>query len=555
MRNFRNYGDGVLRKLRGLVVVAVMTVCSVIAVAGPASASPTITRFQGLDRYATSAAIVDANYHPGVPVAYVATGLNFPDALAGGAAAANAGGPLLLVRPTDVPPAIAAELVRLKPGRIVVLGGVLAVGPAVASALQAYTTGTVTRVAGADRYQTAATLAAGFATGSRVYIATGVNFPDALAATAAAAAQHAAILLTDPLTLPPATAQALATLAPSSITIVGAAGAVSANVEQQLAAYSPTVTRISGADRYATAAAIAAAAFPAAKAIYIAAGGGFADALTGGPAAGASGQPLLLAAPTCLPAPTAAEVSTLAPTTVTLLGGTAALGTGVETLTTCASAPPPPAVVVPAGAPYLTFSATLTEGGAGTGYSAYINAHDANANAISVGIQTDSFSPQSHGVPYYIWERVQGGHFTYQYLAPASNTAMPVTLAWWQGAETAVFYAGSTPIANVPVQLNPRLFFGIEGDARISGDSVNDTISNAHVTVGTSCPTYCGLNGAWNTSSFNTFGLAAHNTNALPQNGANFTVTGTVTGLAAGHDWDSDVVSGIGMIAQYWAGQ
>jgi putative cell wall-binding protein len=555
MRNFGDSGDGMLRKIRGLAVVAVTAVCSVIAVAGTASASPTVIRFQGADRYATSAAIVDANYAPGVPVAYVATGLNFPDALAGGAAAANAGGPLLLVRPTDIPSSVATELTRLKPGRIVVLGGVLAVGASVATALQAYTTGTVTRVAGADRYQTAASLAAGFATGSRVYIATGVNFPDALAATAAAAAQHAAILLTDPFTLPTATAQALSTLAPSSITIVGATGAVSANVAQQLNAYSSTVTRISGADRYATAAAIAASAFPAAKAIYLAAGGGFADALTGGPAAGASGQPLLLAAPTCLPAPTASEVSTLAPTAVTLLGGTAALSTGVETLTTCAAAPPPPTVDVPAGAPYLTFSATLTEGGAGTGYSAYINAHDANANAISVGIQTDSFSPQSHGVPSYIWERVQGGHFTYAYLGPASNTALPVTLKWWQGAETAVFYAGTTAIASVPVQLNPRLFFGIEGDARINGDSVNDTISNTQITVGTSCPTYCGLNGAWNTASFGSYGLAAHNTNGQPQNGANFAVTGTVAGLPAGHDWDSDVVSGIGMIAQYWAGQ
>ena len=26
--------------------------------------------------------------------------------------------------------------------------------------------------------------------------------------------------------------------------------------------------------------------------------------------------------------------------------------------------------------------------------------------------------------------------------------ALPVTLAWWQGSQTAVFYAGSTPIAN-----------------------------------------------------------------------------------------------------------
>src|SRR5205085_7224836 len=113
------------------------------------------------------------------------TGLNFPEAPAGGAAAANGGGPLLLVQPDMIPAPVVTELQRLKPGRIVVLGGLRAVSAAVASALQGYTTGTVSRVAGADRYQTAATLAASFATGSPVYLATGINFPDALAATAA----------------------------------------------------------------------------------------------------------------------------------------------------------------------------------------------------------------------------------------------------------------------------------------------------------------------------------------------------------------------------------
>jgi putative cell wall-binding protein len=339
-----------MRKVSALACAAAAS-GSLLFTAGSASAAPTVTRYQGADRYATSAAIVDASYSPGVPVAYIATGLNFPDALAGGAAAANEGGPLLLVQPDAIPAPVATELQRLTPGRIVVLGGLQAVNDAVASALQSYTSGTVTRIAGADRYQTAASLAATFPTGSPVYVATGANFPDALAATAAAAVQHAAILLTDPANLPPATAAELAALQPSSITIVGAAGAVSAAVAQQLAPYSATVTRISGADRYATAAAIAASAFPAATGIFLAAGGGFADALTGGPAAGLLGEPLLLAAPSCLPTATAAEVSALAPSTVTLLGGTAALGAGVEALTTCPVAPVP----TPAPAPAITF--------------------------------------------------------------------------------------------------------------------------------------------------------------------------------------------------------
>ena len=212
-------------------------------------------------------------------------------------------------------------------------------------------------------------------------------------------------------------------------------------------------------------------------------------------------------------------------------------------------------VIIPAGNPYFTYSATMTEQGGGTGHSAYINAHDVNSNAVAVGIQTDTASPESNGQPYYIWELVQGGQFTYDYLGPASHNAEPVMLKWWKGDDTAVFYAGSTPIADISVHLDPRLFFNIEGNARVNGDSVNDTFTNAQIAVGDTCPTYCGLNGSWNTSSFNFYGLAASNTNSQPQNGANFTVTGTVSGLPAGGTWDTHEVAGIGMIAQYWNGQ
>lgn len=212
-------------------------------------------------------------------------------------------------------------------------------------------------------------------------------------------------------------------------------------------------------------------------------------------------------------------------------------------------------VVIPPGSPYATYSATLNEGGSGTGYSAYINTHDANSNALAVGIQTDSAAPESSGNPYYIWERVQGGVFTYSYISSAAAGDNPVTLKWWKGDNTAVFYAGNTPIANIDVNLIPRLFFNAEGNARKNGDSVNSAIKNVQITVGDTCPTYCGLNGSWNTSDFNSYGLAATNTNGLAQNGADFTISGTVSGLPANGDWDSHLVAGVGMIAQYWNGE
>ncbi len=315
--------------LAGVLTAVVLPATSANAV------GPTVVRLHGADRYDTSAAIVQAKYQPGVPVVYIATGVNFPDALAGGAAAAKAGGPLLVVLPNSIPTKIAAELTRLTPASIIVLGGTGAVSDGVLTSLKAFTSGAVTRVGGSDRYATAGKLAGAFPAGSPVFIATGRDFPDALAGTAAAAAKHAAILLTGPSALPAATSAALSKLAPSSITILGGTDVVSSAVATKLGTYSSSVSRLSGGDRYATAAAIATSVFPRATGVFIAAGAGFADALTGGPVAGSAGMPLLLSTRDCLPAPTAAVIAADAPATVTLLGGLDVLGTGIESLTSC----------------------------------------------------------------------------------------------------------------------------------------------------------------------------------------------------------------------------
>ena len=94
-----------------------------------------VTRQSGANRYATAAAISAATFSPGAPVAYVALGTNYPDALAAAAAAGHLGGPVLLVTSSSIPPETAAELLRLKPARIVVAGGSSVVSEAVKAAL------------------------------------------------------------------------------------------------------------------------------------------------------------------------------------------------------------------------------------------------------------------------------------------------------------------------------------------------------------------------------------------------------------------------------------
>lgn len=87
-----------------------------------------------------------------------------------------------------------------------------------------------------------------------------------------------------------------------------------------------------GADRYETAVAISRQAFAGgAPAVVIASGERFADALAGGPAAAQLGAPLLLTAPTSLPAAVRAELERLDAPEAVVLGGPAAVSEGVVT--------------------------------------------------------------------------------------------------------------------------------------------------------------------------------------------------------------------------------
>ena len=292
-------------------------------------------RVAGANRFETAAALSRSSFAPGVPVAYVATGGSFPDALAGGPAAARAGGPMLLTSPNELPAATASELARLRPGRIVVLGGTNAVSPTVASRLTAYaTSGTVQRLAGADRYATAARISAS-AFGANVpvaYVATGASFPDALAGGVAAGRQSGPVLLVTASGIPAATASELARLRPARIVVLGGTSAVSDRVVTGLRGYTAGgVTRLSGADRYATAVAVSAATtqVDAPRTVYLATGTSFPDGLAATPVAARANGPLLIVPPGGLTPGLAAELRRLNPPRVVIVGGTSVVSATV----------------------------------------------------------------------------------------------------------------------------------------------------------------------------------------------------------------------------------
>ncbi|MBF4607117.1 hypothetical protein [Curtobacterium sp. VKM Ac-1393] len=226
---------------------------------------------------------------------------------------------------------------------------------------------------------------------------------------------------------------------------------------------------------------------------------------------------------------------------------------GAIALTVALVAPAAPASAagaVPKGDPYMLYTASISANGTGTGYSSYINVHDAHNNAYSFGIQSDTGSPQSKGKPRYIWERVQNGKFSYGYLDLApKNKLVPIGMRWYKN-DVATMIVNHKTIGTLKLNLDGRLFFNAEANARLNGDVVHSTVQNTRITVGDR-KGQTGLNGTWNTS-FSFHGLKATQTNAPRIQGASFKIDGRVSGLPRGGNWDTEQVSGIAMIAQKW---
>jgi secreted trypsin-like serine protease len=288
------------------------------------------TRTSGPDRYAT-AATLSQRFAPGVPVAYLVTGEQFPDAVTAAAVAGSGGGPVLLTRRDELPDATSIELARLLPQRLVVVGGQGAITDGVAQAAAAAAGTSATRLSGPDRYATAAALAADAYPGGAgtVFVTVGTAFPDAVASgPVAGGADGGPVLLTRTSELPAATRDRLAELAPHQVRILGGTSAVDAGVQAEIAALLPgaSIQRVAGADRFATSAALSATAFaPGVPVVYLATGLAFPDALASGPVGVLNGAPVLLLDGGRIPDSIVTEIQRLQPGRIEVLGGTLAV--------------------------------------------------------------------------------------------------------------------------------------------------------------------------------------------------------------------------------------
>lgn len=303
--------------------------------------SAEVGRISGVDRYATSVAASKSAFADGsVATAVLASGRDFPDALAASGLAGAVGGPVLLTRPDRLPPEVLAELKRLGVRSVVLVGGDAAIQPQVAESL----TGAglaVERVSGADRYETAVAVAGriGRETGSPArltFIARGDDFADALAVAPAAYRRMAPVLLTRPSSLPGSTRAALAADPATEIVVAGGPGAIGDGVLEIVDALNDGApVRVAGDSRYETAALFAEYArgrgWATGAWVGVATGADYPDALSAASAIGPRAGVVVLTKPLELSAESRAFIQTQcrAGDPVRVFGGASAVSPGV----------------------------------------------------------------------------------------------------------------------------------------------------------------------------------------------------------------------------------
>ena len=186
---------------------------------------------------------------------------------------------------------------------------------------------TIIRLEGNDRFGTAAEVSQHtYETAETVVIVRGYNFPDALAGAPLAYKLKAPILLASKTNLSPEVVNEIKRLGASKAIILGGTDVVPGTVKDQLNKMGLQVERISGDDRFETAAKIADRLGPYNQAV-IAYGMDFPDALSIAPYASEHGYPILLSKKNELPAVTNKALNGINKTIV--VGGPDVISNGV----------------------------------------------------------------------------------------------------------------------------------------------------------------------------------------------------------------------------------
>lgn len=284
-------------------------------------------RVGGEDRIETAIQIAQKNFSQADYVV-LARSDHYADALAAVPYAKLLKAPILLTSGQKMDARTLDEMIRLGAKKVIVVGGPEAIYEQTFQAAQKKV-GKAERLFGLNRYETAAAIARAMAKKlghvDTAMVVSGERYPDAMSAGVLAANRNLPILLVSAKNLPKETAQVMKELGIQKTYIAGGPAVIGQPVRQQLP---KCIASFNGENRYETAALIAKE-LPNQNRVYLTTGLQFADALTIGVVAGASGNPLLLSDPLALSKATRSYLMTHPVREMVIVGGPMALSAAV----------------------------------------------------------------------------------------------------------------------------------------------------------------------------------------------------------------------------------
>ncbi|WP_343216127.1 cell wall-binding repeat-containing protein [Clostridium mobile] len=291
-----------MKKIFSLVVATIFT----FGFVGTAYAQDTynVKRLYGMDRYKTSASISNKFNDETTNNVIVASGKNFPDALAGSVLSKKLNAPILLVGNTSNERKDSIEYINShldKNGTVYILGGQGSVNEEFINNMKSQGYKNFVRLGGKDRFDTNKHIVnfMNVEKHTPVVVVNAYGFADALSVSSIAASKGYPIIMTSNSSLSPEGKSMIKNIEPSEVYIIGGHASVGDKVISEIKTLIPSldnskIIKLAGADRYDTSLKVCNRFNLDTDTAILANGSNFPDALSGSALAAKFDAPIIL---------------------------------------------------------------------------------------------------------------------------------------------------------------------------------------------------------------------------------------------------------------------
>ncbi|QXE18342.1 cell wall-binding repeat-containing protein [Clostridium sp. 001] len=295
------------KKFKKVVAAAVGFLCLFSfhnVLAADSSTKYDVTRIYGNTRYETCINICDKFDNGKVNNVIIASGNNFPDALAGSVLSKKLNAPILLVDKEVTNSMDSIEYLKNHfnyDGNVYILGQSASVSEQYVNYIKNLGCKNITRLGGTDRFDTNKKIVdtLNVQKGTPVVITNGYGFADALSVSSIAASKGYPILMSNSSNLSNEIKQKIKDIQPSHVYLIGGEGSLSNNIISEIENTSlqlgaSNIIRIGGSTRYDTSLDISKYFNMASDTAVITSGKNFPDALSGSAIAAQKNAPIIL---------------------------------------------------------------------------------------------------------------------------------------------------------------------------------------------------------------------------------------------------------------------